>query len=448
MTTIDAAGLFADPGHGAAGVSRRDPAQFSMRGRVIWGVIFAVGLVGGIGGWSVTATLSGAIIGQGSVQVADDLKVVQHVDGGVVREIAVRVGDRVTEGQVLFRLDATQAQAEYAILGGQIVELEARRFRLVAERDGLPTMDVAPGYFDDHPEGYLAAEEERQLFESNLAFRNSQLEQMQLQLGQLRQEIVGLKAQQTANAAETALAADELERLRSLASGQLVETSRLTAAERDAARLEGQMGEVEAALARAQSRISELEFRILGTDSDRRAVAQRELRAVDAQLAELRERYTAATARLDRITINAPASGIVNELNVTTLGGVISPAERLMTIVPDDADLSIEFRVAVTDIDQVTVGKPATLRFSAFNQRLTPEADGVVTRVAAAAQFDQATGQSYYTASVDVLEDTMDVGQLVPGMPVEIFVQTEQQSAIAYFMKPFTDQVTRAFREE
>lgn len=445
MTTIDAAGLF---GSSPVLQSGRDPAAFSMRGRVIWGALFAIGLVGGIGGWAVTAKLSGAVIGQGTVQIVEDLKVVQHVDGGVVREIAVRVGDRVHADQVLLRLDATQAQAEHAILSGQMVELEARRFRLLAERDDRAGLDVPPSFFTQNQLGQVAIDEETQLFDSNLAFRTTQLDQMQLQLSQLHQEVVGLEAQQAANANEFELASAERQRLQELASGQLVEVSRLTAAERDTARLEGQMGEVEAAIARAQSRISELQLRIMGMDSDRRTVAQRELRAVDAQLAELRERLYAATARLARVEILAPASGVVNELNVSTVGGVISPAERLMTIVPDDADLSIEFRVATTDIDQVTVGKPATLRFSAFNQRLTPEADGIITRVAAAAQFDQATGQSYYTAEVDVIEGTVTVAQLVPGMPVEVFVQTEQQSAIAYFMKPFTDQVTRAFREE
>jgi HlyD family secretion protein len=448
MTAIDAAGLFGEGGAAATNRKERDPAQFSMRGRVIWGTLFAVALVGGIGGWAVTAKLSGAVIGQGTVQIDEDLKVVQHVDGGVVREIAVRVGERVTQGQVLLRLDATQAQAEHAILSGQIVELEARRFRLLAERDNLTGLEVPASFAAENPLGQLAVDEETQLFDSNLAFRTTQLDQMQLQLSQLQQEIIGLEAQQAANASEFALASEELARLRELASGQLVETSRLTSAERDSARLEGQMGEAGAAIARAQSRISELQLRIMGMDSDRRTVAQRELRAVDAQLAELRERLNAATARLDRVDIVAPASGVVNELNVSTLGGVVSPAERLLTIVPDDADLTIEFRVAVTDIDQVTVGKEATLRFSAFNQRVTPEADGVVTRVAAAAQVDQATGQSYYTADVEVMDGAVDVTQLVPGMPVEVFVQTEEQSAIAYFMKPFTDQVSRAFRED
>ncbi|ODT66146.1 MAG: hypothetical protein ABS75_28425 [Pelagibacterium sp. SCN 63-23] len=448
MTSIDAVGLFAPPAGQGPRASGKDPALFSMRGRVICGALFAIILVGGLGGWAATAKLSGAVIGLGTVKIDEDLKVVQHVDGGVVREIAVKVGDRVAAGQVLLRLDATQSHAEHAILSGQIIELEARRFRLLGERDDRTALDVPPAFLDANTLAQIAIDEETELFESNLAFRITQLEQMELQLSQLQQEIVGLQAQQAANAIEFELAGAERARLRELASGQLVEASRLTAAERDTARLQGQMGETDASIARAQSRSSELQARIMGMESDRRAVAQRELRVVDAQLAELRERLNAATERLTRVDIVAPASGVVNELNVSTLGGVISPAERLLTIVPDDADLNIEFHVSVTDIDQVTLGKSATLRFSAFNQRLTPQAEGRITRVAAAAQLDPSTGQSYYTADVEVIDNVIDVAQLVPGMPVEVFVQTEEQSAIAYFMKPFTDQVARAFRED
>lgn len=447
MTTIDAAQLFTQPDFNPTQRSGRDPAQFSMRGRVIWGVIFAVALLGGVGAWAATARLSGAVIGHGSVKVDQDLKVVQHVDGGVVRQIGVRVGDRVTIGQVLLRLDGTQAEAEHSILAGQIVEQEARRLRLVAERDDLSSLAV-PEAFGADSLARMAIQEEAQLFATNLDYRTSQLEQMKLQKTQLEQEITGLQSQRSANTSQLELATADRDRLRELAASQLVETSRLSATEAEAMRLQGMIGEADAAIARAQSRISELQLRILSTDSDRRTVAQRELRTVDALIAELKERYRAAQARLGRVDIVAPASGIINELNVTTLGGVISPAERLLTIVPDDADLTIEFRVAVTDIDQVTVGKAATLRFSAFNQRVTPEAEGVVTRVAAAAQLDQATGQSFYAADIALVDDTMTPTDLVPGMPVEVFVETEQQVAIAYFLKPFTDQVTRSFREE
>lgn len=426
----------------------RDPARFSMRGRVIGGVFFAIVLLGGIGGWAATARLSGAVIGQGAVHVDEDLKVVQHPDGGVVREIAVRVGDRVTAGQVLLRLDETQVRAEHAILEGQLMELEARRLRLLAERDGLTSIGIPESFFAHYPQGQKEIDEEAQLFASNLEYRNAQNEQIHSQIGQLEQEIIGLEAQQAANLHELELTTADRSRLRTLASDKLVETSRVTSVERDTVRLEGQIGEVKAAIARAGASIGELKFRVMGMDSDRRTVAQRELRAVDTQLAELRERHAASGARVERVIIRAPVSGIVNDLSVSTLGGVISPAERLITIVPDDADLRIQFRVAITDIDQVTVGKDATLRFSAFNQRVTPEAQGVVSRVAAAAQFDQASGQSFYDAEVEITGGVDGGAQLVPGMPVEVFIQTEEQLALAYFMKPFTDQVARSFREE
>lgn len=426
----------------------RDAGIFSMRGRVVIGVLFAVLLLGGVGGWAVTAKLSGAVIGQGTVKVDEDLKIIQHLDGGVVRDIAVHAGDWVAAGQVLLRLDDTQARAENAILTNQITELEARRLRLLAERDGLAALSVPDEFSRSGTQAILAIDGERQLFASNLDYHNAQLEQAQLQIGQLKQEILGLEAQRDANVSELDLAGADRDRLRSLATNQLVEATRLSAAEREAVRLQGQVGEITAAIARAQSRISELQFRIMGMESDRRTVSQRELRSVDAQLQELRERQHAAEARLERIDIIAPVSGVINELNVSTLGGVVAPAERLLSIVPDDADLTIEFRVAVTDIDQVTLGKEATLRFSAFNQRVTPEARGVISRVGAAAQLDAATGQSYYTAEIEVTEQAVDAAELVPGMPVEVFVQTDEQSAIAYFAKPFTDQVARAFREE
>lgn len=447
MTTIDAAGLFGSGAHPRMGNKAGDNV-FSMRGRVIVGVIFGLFLVGGVGGWAATAKMAGAVIGQGTVMVDEDLKVVQHIDGGVVREIGVRLGDRVSAGQVLLRLDNTQVQAEHAILLGQTVEFQTRRYRLLAERDGLNALNIPDAFFEEYPQAAVMADGEIQLFESNLEFYQQQMEQMQLQIGQLRQEIIGLQSQLTANQNEYELASADRARLRSLAQSQLVETARLSAAERDTARLQGQNGEIEAAIARAQSRISELQSRVIGMESDRRTVSQRELRAIDAQIGELSQRLHAASARLARVDIVAPVSGVVNELNVSTVGGVISPAERLLTIVPDDADLAIEFKVALTDIDQVTVGREATLRFSAFNQRVTPEATGVVTRVAAAAQVDPATGQSYYSADVEVTSGHEKIGDLVPGMPVEVFVQTEEQTAIAYFLKPFTDQAARAFRED
>lgn len=449
MTTMDTMGPYGQTMQAFAPKKLLDD-PFSMRGRVVWGVLFALLLLGGIGGWAVTAKLSGAVIGVGTVLVDQDLKVIQHIDGGVLREIAVKEGDTVFAGQLLLRLDAVQISAERSIVLGQILELTARQARLVAERDGLETLTFPAGFLQQDPDAALVANGEQQLFEGNRRNLQSQKDQLSLQIGQLDQEIAGLQFQQTAVLGELDLVVAERDRMRSLVEGRLIEASRISDMERDVARLQGQKGEIEANLARAKSRISEVELQVIALDGTMRTEAQRELRAIDAQISELGERLGAVDERHARTQIVSPVSGTINELNVTTLGGVISPAERLMTIVPADADLSIEFRIAINDIDQISLGQEATLRFSAFNQRVTPEMKGTITRVSAAAQHDAQTGESYYLAQVVANEDTDSLGTrgLVPGMPVEVFVQTEEQVALAYFMKPFTDQVTRAFREE
>ena len=291
---------------------------------------------------------------------------------------------------------------------------------------------------------------EQQLFDSNLRNRQSKREQLDLQVAQLRQEIGGLDFQRTALDDELTLVRTERARMGSLSEKGLIETTRLNTTDREIARMMGSQGEIAASIARAQARISEIELQILSIDDVAYTEAQRELRAAEARIAELRDRLAEVEDRLARTDIRAPVAGTINELSVTTLGGVITPAERLLTIVPADADLKIEFRVATNDIDQINLGQPAKLRFSAFNQRTTPEIDGVVSAISAAATSDPQTGQSFYLAEADVTGDLSVLGPrgLVPGMPVEVFVQTHEQIAIAYFAKPFTDQITRAFREE
>lgn len=448
MSTIDA-GYQPSFSPNPANWSSRDKL-FSLRGRVILGSIFAVLLLGGIGGWAMTAKLSGAVIGTGSVLVDEDIKVVQHPDGGVLREIGVREGDFVTIGQVLLRLEDAELRAERAIIAGQLVELQAQRARLIAETEGLDLLAIPVGLVETYPSAEQIIAGEERLFLGNLARHQSQRDQMALQVDQLREEINGLIFQRNAVIAEFELAQIERDRLRTLSNSNLIETSRLSDAERDVARLQGQMGELDTAIARAEVRISDVELRILEHDGTRRTDAQRELRLVEAEISQTEERLAATEARYARTEILSPATGTVNELNVTTVGGVISPAERLITIVPEDADLTIEFRIAINDIDQVRVGQEATLRFSAFNQRTTPEVSGEIIRVSAAAQRDAQSGEQFYLAQVVANEEEMAISQnqLVPGMPVEVFVETQQQLAIAYFLKPFTDQITRAFREE
>ncbi|WP_240233134.1 HlyD family type I secretion periplasmic adaptor subunit [Devosia lacusdianchii] len=446
MSTMDIGMPYARAGKGRP-VKQSD---FGLRGRVVVGSVAAVLLLGGIGGWAATAKLSGAVISSGTVLVEDSLKVLQHPDGGIVRAIEVRKGQDVLQGQVLLRLDDVQIRTEQAILTGQLAEFVARRARLEAERDGLTAITFPDGYLDQYPNAAQILQGEQQLFDSMVRNRASRREQLESQVDQLRKEIIGLDFQASALEREMVLLQEERARMGSLAEKGLMETTRINATDRELARMMGSQGEVTANIARSNARIGEIQVQILAIDELAYTEAQRELRQLDATIAELQNRLAEVTDRLARTEIRSPVSGVINELTVTTLGGVISPAERLMTIVPDDADLKIEFRVQINDIDQIEVGQPAKLRFSAFDQRTTPEIDATISRVSAAATSDATTGQSFYLAEAEVAGDLSVLGDrgLVPGMPVEVFVQTREQVAISYFLKPFTDQVTRAFREE
>lgn len=424
--------------------------QFSMRGRVIVGSIMAILLVAGVGGWSATAKLSGAIIATGTVLVDEHVKVLQHLDGGIVRGIDVREGQHVAQGQVLLRLDDVQIRTEQSILLSELAELAAREARLIAERDAAAEVVFPPDYLQLYPGSEAILEGEQHLFSSTYRNRQSKREQFQLQIEQLREEMIGLEAQHTSLTAERELIADELGRISALAEKGLIEAAKVTAADRELVRITGTLGELVANIARSGARISEINVQIISVDDLAYTEAQRELRTVTARIKELTDRLAEVQNRLDRTEIRSPVDGTVNELSVTTLGGVITPAERLMTIVPTDADLKIEFRIAINDIDQIQVGQEAKLRFSAFNQRTTPEVPGTVTRISAAATSDPQSGQSYYLGEAVAAGEPEELGtiDLMPGMPVEVFVQTEAQVAIAYFAKPFTDQIVRAFREE
>lgn len=425
-------------------------SDFSLRGRVVTGSVAAILLLGGIGGWAATAKLSGAVMSSGTVLVAENVKVIQHLDGGVIAAINVEKGQNVAAGDVLLRLEDVSIRTERSILMGQLAELVARQARLIAERDAAETITFPDDFLASYPNADLIAQGEQQLFGSTTRNRQSQREQLELQVAQLEEEVGGLQFQAAALSDELALARDERVRLGALSEKALIETTRLNGADRELARMLGSQGELTASIARSNARISEVKLQILAIDDMAYTDAQRELRAVAASITELRDRLAEVEDRLGRTLIRAPVTGTVNELSVTTLGGVISPAERLLTIVPDGADLKIEFQVAVHDIDQILLGQEVKLRFSAFNQRTTPEIPAIISRVSAAATSDPQSGQSYYLAEAEVKGDLSELGErgLIPGMPVDVFVQTEEQVAIAYFVKPFTDQIVRAFREE
>jgi HlyD family type I secretion membrane fusion protein len=429
----------------------KDKDDFRLGGRVTAGLALGALLVVGCGGWAAVAQINGSVIAHGMVKVDQNLKVIQHRDGGIVSQISVREGDLVKAGQVLLRLDDVQTKAELSIVSSQLSELVARKVRLISERDGtneivVPLIDVVPVALSD-----LAKYGEVRLFEGNRTHRESQKEQLRAEITQLEQEVKGLQAQQTAKNYELTLVRAEHDKLKGLADKGLIEGSRMYAINRDLTKLTGEAGEIDASIARSRARMSSIRLQIISIDENARTEAQRELSAVVTKISELNDRRIALEDRLSRTDIRAPMTGVVNELSVHTVGGVITPAETLATIVPENATLKIEAKLSPVDVDQVFVGQAAKLRFSAFNQRTTPELKGEIAYVSAATTRDPATNTNHFLADVRISASEFEklAGlPLKPGMPVEVFVATQDRTAISYLSKPFVDQFAKAFREE
>lgn len=430
---------------------REENLGFNLNGRIYTGIALAFLLVFVCGGWAVASHLTGAIIASGSVKVDRNLKAIQHRDGGIVSSIDVREGDFVQAGQILLRLDDVQTRAELSIIRSQLVELIARRARLLAEREGAADITFPEGFADRAPEAFEIAASEARLFHGNRTARESQKEQLTLRVAQIEKETIGLEAQRIAKVDEIRLVEAENDKLKALFSKGLIPSVRIYDADRETARLLGSRGEIEASIARAHASISEIRVQIIALEQNSRTDAQRELALAEAKISELDNRRIAVEDRLSRTDIRSPLSGYVNELSVHTIGGVITPAERLITIVPENATLRIEAKLQPSDIDQVETGRPARLRFSAFNQNTTPEIFGSVAHVSPATTRDAVTGEFYYVADIEIAADEMEkLGRkrLVPGMPVEVYIATTERMALSYLVKPFMDQVARAFREE
>jgi HlyD family type I secretion membrane fusion protein len=437
---------------GAVQVPRNNDTErsFVLWPRVVGGLMLIALLVIGCGGWAAMARLEGAVIASGTVKVDQNLKEVQHRDGGIVKKLAVRQGDLVKEGQILVTLDDVQIKAELLIVRSQLAESLGRQARLIAERDNLPSITFPDDLTILSSSAASAIQGESRLFTGNKLGRDSQKEQLELSLSQTGEEINGMEARLAAKHEEIVLVGAERDKLAALFQKNLVDYSRLYAAHRDWARILGERGEIEASIARAKARTSEIRVQIIAIDQNASTEAQRELRTVDARISELNERKIAIEDRLSHTEIRAPVSGYVNELFVYTIGGVITPASKIATVVPENAELKFEARISPADIDQVREGQQARVRLTAFNQNTTPEMKAKVIMVSPASVRDPATGQEYYLAYVQLVEDALPKLsgiRLVPGMPVEVFVSTQERTVASYLMKPFTDQMNRAFRE-
>ena len=427
---------------------------WSVRTPMIVGVTGLLILVGGFGTWAAMTEISGAVIASGQIEVDQNRQVVQHPDGGVVAEIGVDEGDTVEAGQVLLRLDATALRSQLAITENQLFELQARRGRLEAERDERDEI-VFPSLVSEvaarNAEVADLLDGQRRLLTARNETVASEISQLDKRRGQIANQIVGIEAQQAAMDEQLALIEKELTDQQSLLDRGLAQASRVLALQREKSRMLGQLGALAAQVAQSEGRITEIDIETLKLGTRRREEAISTLRDLQFRELELLEERRALIEQMSRLDITAPVSGVVYGLQVFALRSVIRPADPILYVVPQDRPLIINAEVEPTDIDKLFVGQEVTLRFSALDQRTTPELIGQVMQISADSFQDDNTRQSYYRAEIALREGQRErlpeEVTLIPGMPVETFIRTADRTPLAYLTKPLTDYFAKAFRE-
>ena len=428
--------------------------RWSARGPVLAGVVGLFGLLGGMILWATTTRIAGAIIAPGHVEVDQNRQIVQHPTGGVVSKILVKEGDVVQADDLLIWLDDTHMRTSLEIVEGQLYEFTARRARLEAERDGRDTITFDPGLVQaqtTRPEVAELVTGQRNLFNARRDSIASQASQLERRSAQIENQIVGITAQEQALARQRDLIQSELDAQQSLLERGLTQTSRVLALQRESASLDGQIGELAASKAESEQRLIEIEIEVLRLTTARREEAITRLRDLRAREMELVQEQRALLSDIEQMTLRAPVSGIVYNMRVQTMRSVVRGAEPILFIIPQDRPLVIAARVDPVHVDQIVLGQQVNLRFSALDQRTTPELVGQVVLVSADVFDDEASGARFYR--VEIALNPGELGKLaegqvlIPGMPVEAFLRTADRSPMAYLMQPMADYFNRAFRE-
>lgn len=428
------------------------PANRAIRRYMLLAGVMLGTLLIGAGGWAATMNISAAVIGSGVVGVESNTKKIQHGQGGIVREIRVGNGAMVRAGDILVRLDGVEATTSLAATTKEIDQLEAKRLRLIAERDGAkdlidPLQKIAR--LDDRQ--FIAGlTSETSLFKARAEQIESKTAQLKEQIAQIEQQRDGTRQRLLSNAEEASWSGQQAQRIENLAKDGLVQFSRLADSKRTVAQLSGERSQLLSDEATAGKRITEIELQIVQLEKDRRAEVLTDLVDTEGRLAKLEEQRLALEDQIAHLDIRAPVDGIVHQLSTHTIGGFLSAGEAAMNIVPTRDMLTVEMRVKPADVDQVSVGQAARLRFSAFNQRTTSEIEGNVESLSPDVSVNEQTGETWYSARIAISpEQRAKLGELVliPGMPVEAYIRAEPRTALAYLMKPITDQMERALRE-
>ncbi len=427
--------------------------QHSLNRHIVSVWALSVALIGGMGGWAASAVLSNAVVGPGTVIIDQNVKKVQHLTGGIVSELVAREGAHVQAGDVLLRLDSASVRANLAIIDSNLAQLYVRRARLQAERvgaTGFSADDIAVKGVDLTASRNLI-DGEVQLFNARQSSLIGMRKQLEERKSQLAEEIQGETLQLASNDEAARLVDQEYDAARKLYDQQIVTMQRVNSLKRQRVELDGNRGERLASRAQAEGKIAEINLQILQLDEDRRTENSKDLTDIEAKISETQERRIAAVDQLNRLELRAPMSGRIYQLTVHTVGGVINPGEVLMLLAPDQRDLTIEAKIATRDIDQLTLGQKVDIRFSAFDQRTTPEVKGDVVSISPDVVTEQRSGVDYYPVRIKPepksLQKLTGIA-LYPGMPAEVFIKVADRTVISYMTKPFMDQISHTFREQ
>ena len=416
------------------------------------GLFATVALLGGGSYWATTTEISGAVIAIGTVEVAGRPKSIQHLDGGIIFELTTKDGDFVDKGDVLLRLDDTTLRANLSIYRTRLSEALTLRDRLIAEQGGKQAIDfAAPDPLIGRSEFTLHQAVQRDIFEARQLLEQGRGEQLAEKIHQYQNQTQGVNSLIESKRQQLVLVEEELSSLRSLSEKGLARASQLLGIQRTQADLLGQIAEHQSELASIQNSIRDTELEIL---QGRRATVEEvvtQLREATTNIQELRQQILTTQKQLERVAVRAPNGGRIHEMEYSTIGGVIPPGGTIMQIIPLDEGFGLRTKIDPASVDQVYVGQPAKVRFPAFNQRTTPELSGQVKDISATTSLDEITGANFYWVDIEVSEEELarlDGLELIPGMPVEAYIKTNERTVVSYLVKPLADQLNQAFREE
>jgi HlyD family secretion protein/epimerase transport system membrane fusion protein len=409
---------------------------------------------GGFGLWASAVPLASAVVAPGKVTVASKRKLVQHLDGGLVQMFAVKDGDHVNEGDILIQFDASRVKMRFAVARSGYLGASAAEARLLAERDGKTAIDfpaelLGEAARDAEIESMVASQ--RQIFEARRVEYRGQADILASRIGRLKDAITGYVAELSAADRQLTMARDEQKSLEELFERHYTPRTRVLEVKREVFQLEGTLGRLSSQIAGARKEIGETELNLLQLEKKNKTDVLSELKEMQAKVLDLREQYNASKDEIERTILRAPSSGTVFGSQVHTIGGVVRGGETLLEIVPDHDQLIVEVKLRPQDVDEVAVGQPTEVRFSAFKQRITPTLKGTVSFVSADTINDPRNPEPFYLANIEV-----DAGELrhlgdqklQPGMPAEAMIKTGQRTAMAYLLQPLEDSMHRAWREK